>query len=85
MKTVCPLVPALRPAGGLGGGASGLGLRRGVRHQLLLQVQEHLLQPGDQLAAPAEAAAGAPAAPQRPLQLLLRRHEQAHPQVTFDP
>lgn len=75
------VVYLFRPAGGLGGRASPRGVRCGVGHHFLLQVPEHLLHPGAELAPPAQTAAGPPASSQRPLQLLLRVHDQVHPQV----
>lgn len=70
-----------RPAGCIRRREEWYGVRRWVGHHFLLQVPQHLLHPRPELAAPAQTTAGSPASPQRPLQLLLRLHEQIHPQV----
>lgn len=75
------LVPMFRPAGCIRRREEWYGVRRWVGHHFLLQVPQHLLHPRPELAAPAQTTAGSPASPQRPLQLLLRLHEQIHPQV----
>ena len=81
------LVPVFRPAGSIGRREERHGVWCWVSHHFLLQVPQHFLQPGAELAAPAQTTAGPSASPQRPLQLLLRCHEQIHPQVSclFEP
>lgn len=70
-----------RPAGSLRRRESWYGVWCWVSHHFLLQVPEYFLHPGAELATPAQTAAGASASSQRPIQLLLRFHEQVHPQV----